>query len=128
MIVRKFERRFSELALFVPDYVATDMMRVRCINYARRDELRMICHTGWTQTYTEFLNLPVRVEVDKATIRKSSMFRRGFGHIRGTFRGRGAGRVLTYVPLHQQGGHIDHIDHGLGIGRGEFRGNYQERN
>lgn len=52
MGVQAFAKRGNELALFAPEDVVTNDLRVSCFMHAIRDDLQMMCSAGTTQIYT----------------------------------------------------------------------------
>lgn len=61
MGVQTFARRFNELALFIPMDMAINALRVSHFRHVMSYDLHIMCCTGRIQTYTELLNLAVRV-------------------------------------------------------------------
>lgn len=100
MGVQTFTKWFNKLNLFALDHMSINALRVSHFRYAMRDDLRMMCHTCRTQTYTELINLVIRVMVDQKDIRNYSTSQGGFRQGQGAFRGRGTHIVLLYDPLY----------------------------
>lgn len=73
-----------------------------------------MCRTGKTKTYTELLNLAIRVETNQEAIKKSSASGGGFSHGCGAFKGRGINRAVPYDPPHQGVGGNDCRDYRSG--------------
>ena len=63
--------------MFAPEDVATDAQRVFCFRRGLRDEIRVLCRSAQTLSYTEFFNMALAVEDDQASMKKSTIISQG---------------------------------------------------
>lgn len=101
MSVQVYAWRLIELALFIPEDMATNALRVCHFRRGLRDDVHLLCRSPQPFCYSEWLNMTLGIEDDQAFIRNSYVTRGGFTN-RSVFRHRGQDKAAPYEQAYRK--------------------------